>query len=184
MLLAIALIATYTFHSSTISLTIDIENKLKSLLLFLLIITSPTAFAQRDDFRLYLTTADRFGSDDPALFGLILARQYNLNESAIGGLLTKFNRNWGDLALGLEMGRLSKKPVNTVIGAYEKNPGWGNIAKDLGIKPGSADFHQMKREMRQRKIEWSREWNKKISPPEKNGKKMFKKSAPGSKGKR
>ena len=158
---------------------------MKRLLLFLLIITSFTAYAQKSGFRYYRASADRFGSDNPVVFGQMLARQYNLNESAIGDLHKKFNGNWGDLALGLEMGNLSKKPMYTVVGAYEKNQGWGNIAKDLGIKPGSEEFHRMKKELNQRNSEWSREWNKKgSSSGEKNSKKAFKKSGSKSKGKK
>lgn len=158
---------------------------MKKLLLLLFIITSFTVYAQKNGFRSYRNHADRYGSDNPALFGQMLARQYNLNESAIGDLHQLFNRNWGDLALGLEMGHLSKKPMNTVLGTYEKNRGWGNIAKDLGIKPGSDEFHRMKRELNQRDTEWSREWDKKDSPSkEKNNKKAYKKSASKSKGKK
>jgi len=158
---------------------------MKKVLLFLLIITSFTAYAQKSGFRSYRSGADRFGSNDPALFGQMLARKYNLNESAIGDLHQKFNRNWGDLALGLEMGNLSNKPMYTVLGSYEKNQGWGNVAKELGIKPGSPEFHRMKRELNHRNTEWSREWNKKATPSgEKNNKKAFKKSASKSKGKK
>ena len=158
---------------------------MKRLLLFLLIITSFTAYAQKSGFRSYRISADRFGAHDPTLFSQMLARQYNLNESAIRDLHQKYNRNWGDLALGLEMGNMSKKPMNTVLGAYEKNQGWGNIAKELGIKPGSEEFHRMKRQLSQRETGWSRERNKKVSPSgEKNNKKEFKKSASKSKGKK
>jgi hypothetical protein len=158
---------------------------MKKLILFLLIITSFTAYAQKNGFRSYRNHADRYGSDNPALFSQMLARQYNLNESAIGDLHRKFNSNWGDLALGLEMGNLSKKPMNTVFGTYENNRGWGNIAKDLGIKPGSEEFHRMKYQLNQRNAEWSREWNNKSSSSvEKNNKKMFKKTASKSKGKK
>ena len=157
---------------------------MKKILLFLIIITSFTAFSQKNGFRSYRASADRFGSDDPVLFSQMLARQYNLNESSIGDLHNKFNRNWGDLAVGLKMGYLTKKPMNTVLGAYEKNQGWGNIAKELGIKPGSEEFHRMKRELSQRETGWYREWNKKGSPGEKNSKKAFKKSASKSKGKK
>jgi len=158
---------------------------MKRLLLFFLIITSFTAFAQKNGFRHYRTRADRYGSDNPALFGQMLARQYNLNESAIGDLHQKFNKNWGDLALGLEMGNLSKKPIHTVLDTYENNQGWGNIAKELGIKPGSEEFHRMKRELNQRNREWSRQWKKKVSPSvDKKSKKAFKKSASKSKGKK
>ena len=158
---------------------------MKKLLLLLLIITTITASAHKNGFKSYRTQANRYGSDNPALFGQMLARQYNLNESAIGDLHQKFNRNWGDLALGLEMGHLSKKPMNTVLGTYENNRGWGNIAKDLGIKPGSEEFHRMKRELNQRNTDWSREWDKKASPSgEKNNKKTNKKSDSKSKGKK
>lgn len=36
--------------------------------------------------------------------------------------------------------------IDVVIGSYEKNKdkGWGAIAKDLGIKPGSPEFHALK----------------------------------------
>jgi len=156
---------------------------MKKLILFLLIITSFTAYAQKNGFRSYRNHADRYGTDNPALFSQMLARQYNLNESAIGDLHRKFNRNWGDLALGLEMGHLSKKPMDTVFGTYENNRGWGNIAKDLGIKPGSEEFHRMKSQLNQRNTEWSREWNNKSSV-EKNNKKTFKKTASKSKGKK
>lgn len=38
------------------------------------------------------------------------------------------------------------KPVETVYVTYQKNQkkGWGAIAKELGIKPGSKEFHQLK----------------------------------------
>ena len=158
---------------------------MKKFLVFLILITSFTIHAQKSGFRSYRSGADRFGSNDPALFRQKLALHYNLNESSIGDLHQKFNRNWGDLALGLEMGKLSNKPMSTVAGAYEKNQGWGNIAKDLGIKPGSEEFHRMKRDLNQRNKEWSREWNKKVSPSgEKNSKKAYKKSASKSKGKK
>lgn len=155
---------------------------MKKLLLLLLVITTITASAHKNGFKSYRTHADRYGSDNPALFGQMLARQYNLNESDIGDLHHKFDRNWGDLALGLEMGYLSKKPMNTVFGMYEKNRGWGNIAKDLGIKPGSEEFHQMKRNLDERYNEWSHEWDKNgTSSLEKNNKKENRNSTSKSK---
>lgn len=158
---------------------------MKKYILFLLIIISFAAYSQKSGFRSYRISADRLGAQDPLIFGQMLARQYNLNESNIVNLRNNFHENWGDLALGLEMGRLSKMPMNTVIIAYETNRGWGNIAKELGIKPGSKEFHRMKSDLNQRNAEWSREWNKKVSPSvEKNNQKKFKKSTSKSKGKK
>ena len=41
---------------------------------------------------------------------------------------------------------LSGKPVATVVDVYRKNKakGWGFVAKELGIKPGSKEFKALK----------------------------------------
>ncbi len=41
---------------------------------------------------------------------------------------------------------LSGKPVGTVVDVYKKNKakGWGFVAKELGIKPGSKEFKALK----------------------------------------
>jgi len=157
---------------------------MKKILLFLLIIASFTAYAQKSGFRSFRVSADRLGTQNATLFGQMLARQHNLSESAIADLHNKFNSNWGDLAMGLELHRLSKRPVTSVIDAYGKNRGWGDIAKDLGIKPGSDEFHRMKRDLRQRDTEWSQEWKRKVPPAGKNKKMKFRNSPSKSKGKK
>ena len=42
------------------------------------------------------------------------------------------------------------KPFNEVVKTYSanKSKGWGAIAKEMGIKPGSAEFHAMKKSMK------------------------------------
>lgn len=48
--------------------------------------------------------------------------------------------------LATKIAEIIKKPVDTVVSSYKvnKDKGWGEIAKDLGIKPGSAEFHELK----------------------------------------
>jgi len=48
------------------------------------------------------------------------------------------------LAAGLA--NISGKPIAVVIDSYKKNKakGWGAVAKDLGIKPGSKEFKALK----------------------------------------
>ena len=45
------------------------------------------------------------------------------------------------------LAKATHRPVLTVAERYKKNPGkgWGVVAKDLGIKPGSSEFHELKR---------------------------------------
>ena len=46
-----------------------------------------------------------------------------------------------------QLGQITQHPPEAVIKVYQsgKGRGWGELAKDLGIKPGSAEFHALKR---------------------------------------
>ncbi len=52
----------------------------------------------------------------------------------------------GDVYMAAEVSNIIHKPIETVSETYTKNKGkgWGEIAKELGIKPGSKEFHEMK----------------------------------------
>lgn len=51
-----------------------------------------------------------------------------------------------DAVMAFEIAGLTKKPIEDVITVYKtsKSKGWGAMAKELGIKPGSAEFHALK----------------------------------------
>jgi hypothetical protein len=46
----------------------------------------------------------------------------------------------------LRLGEMSSRPTEYVINEYRsgKGKGWGALAKSLGIKPGSKEFHALK----------------------------------------
>ncbi|HEY6007782.1 MAG TPA: hypothetical protein VIU40_05615 [Geobacteraceae bacterium] len=52
-----------------------------------------------------------------------------------------------DAYMVLKVGQVAAKPQEVVLKEYQANKGkgWGVIAKSLGIKPGSAEFHALKR---------------------------------------
>jgi hypothetical protein len=54
--------------------------------------------------------------------------------------------NAGDVVISFEIMKLTRKPIAEVIRVYKvsKTKGWGVMAKELGIKPGSKEFHAMK----------------------------------------
>jgi hypothetical protein len=56
----------------------------------------------------------------------------------------------GDVYMAIQTADIIHKPVDEVAIAYKKgkDKGWGQVAKDLGIKPGSAEFHAMKDKMK------------------------------------
>ena len=51
-----------------------------------------------------------------------------------------------DVYVLLRLGEMSKQSTDDVIEKYksQKGKGWGALAKSLGIKPGSKDFHALK----------------------------------------
>jgi len=58
-----------------------------------------------------------------------------------------------DVYMCCEVGKIVSKPVETVAKSYEKNKGkgWGVIAKEMGIKPGSKEFHELKGKAKNKK---------------------------------
>ena len=82
---------------------------------------------------------------DESAFKTEMSVSYNVPETKITSWL-KSGLKPGDVFLSIEIGRLTKKPVDDVVKVYQSNKkkGWGAIAKDLGIKPGSPEFHALK----------------------------------------
>lgn len=52
-----------------------------------------------------------------------------------------------DAFMVYQLGQMTGNPPETVIHVYQahRGKGWGVIAKELGIKPGSPEFHALKR---------------------------------------
>ena len=61
------------------------------------------------------------------------------------------NRGWnpGDVYYACALAYQLRRPCNDVVRSREQNrgQGWGVIAKRMGIKPGSAEFHALKGQM-------------------------------------
>jgi hypothetical protein len=56
----------------------------------------------------------------------------------------------GDIFMAAQISFLLGKPFDVVVTKYNlhKDKGWGAIAKELGIKPGSTEFHNMKKALK------------------------------------
>jgi len=57
-------------------------------------------------------------------------------------------RRWapGDVWMACSIASVIGRPCRYVVDVYERDhgQGWGNIAKQMGIKPGSPEFHRLK----------------------------------------
>ena len=71
---------------------------------------------------------------------------YNISDKKIDHLSISVKMEPAEIYLSLELSKLSGKSIDQVVEIYEvnKDKGWGFIAKELGIKPGSPEFHSLK----------------------------------------
>jgi hypothetical protein len=96
-------------------------------------------FGWTDDFNIQ-AQADSSG------FRARLATRFNLGDVQVRAVLSNFE-NPADAYIMLRLGEMSGRPTDYIIDkySYNKGKGWGALAKSLGIKPGSKEFHALKR---------------------------------------
>jgi len=93
-----------------------------------------------------LVQIDAQASVNFSLFKSDMSQNYNVPEAKITTWSVQFAMKAGDIFFALELARIARKPIDDVVKIYTSNrkKGWGAIAKDLGIKPVSPEFHALK----------------------------------------
>jgi hypothetical protein len=83
---------------------------------------------------------------DPSGFRASLGARFKIGDAEIKTVIGNFERP-GDAYMALRLGEMSNRPIDYVVEQYKsgKNKGWGALAKSLGIKPGSKEFHALKK---------------------------------------
>ena len=72
---------------------------------------------------------------------------YNIPGTEIEDLLYRVKMTPADVYMTVGLASIIKRPINVVVGEYKANKGkgWGVIAKRLGIRPCSREFHALKK---------------------------------------
>lgn len=93
-----------------------------------------------------LKSIDVEATADFGRFKAEMGASYNISEKIIDELHASVKMSPAEIYLALEIGHLTHKPIDEVVKVYKvnRNQGWGVIAKELGIKPGSKEFHALK----------------------------------------
>ncbi len=93
-----------------------------------------------------LTALDQKAKANPEKFLSDLSQSFNVARTKIDEMVNKVKMPLADVFIALKTADIAKKPVDTVVEEYQKNKGkgWGVIAKRMGIKPGSKEFHELK----------------------------------------
>lgn len=112
-----------------------------TVILAFFLVTAPVA---ADDFG-FLSFIEKRAHEDMRLFHETLGTLFRLPIEHIRDLAATVPKP-SDLFMILRIGQLSGRPLDHVLGAYRsgQGKGWGVIAKEMGIKPGSRAFHELK----------------------------------------
>lgn len=113
-----------------------------TMILFLSISTS--AQVKAGDFD-WLDNLSIQATADPSGFRVKLRTRFQIGDAQIQTVIGQVSSH-ADAYMVLRLGELSHRPINDVLGVYRsgQHKGWGKMAKDLGIKPGSKEFHALK----------------------------------------
>lgn len=113
-----------------------------TLLVFVCVAAPGVAFGSLDSFLNNVNVQAR--ADLPG-FSLKVSAQFGVPvpqvEAVLGMVATP-----ADAFMVFQLGQMAHRPPETVVHTYQahKGKGWGVIAKELGIKPGSREFHALK----------------------------------------
>ena len=95
----------------------------------------------------WLGDMNRYGARYPEPFIDEMVRYHNAPRPLVVDLLQ--TRHWapGDVYYACALASVLGRPCRYVVDQYEANrgQGWGVVAQRLGIKPGSAEFHRLKK---------------------------------------
>jgi hypothetical protein len=85
------------------------------------------------------------GADLPG-FKVRLSAQFGIPVPQVETVIARVQTP-ADAYMVLKVGEVARQPQEVVLKEYEahRGKGWGVIAKNLGIKPGSRQFHELKK---------------------------------------
>jgi len=117
---------------------------IKLMFLFMMVLLSVPPVGIAGDFD-WIKDLNIQAQADPSGFRARLGARFKIGDVEINTVLSNVDSP-GDAYMVLRLAEMSNHPADYVIKQYrsEKAKGWGALAKSLGIKPGSAEFHALK----------------------------------------
>ncbi len=98
------------------------------------------------DLDVFVSNLNVQAQADLGAFKVRLSTQFGVPTARVDAVMASV-KTPGDAYMCFQVGRVASKPVEVVTKEYQgnKGKGWGVIAKNLGIKPGSKEFHELKK---------------------------------------
>ncbi len=100
----------------------------------------------RADLNAFIQNLNIQAKTDIGKYTLQVGAQFGVPQTQVSAIIRRTDSP-ADAFMILQLGQMSHKDPETVLRTYQGNrgKGWGVIAKELGIKPGSPEFHALKR---------------------------------------
>jgi len=94
----------------------------------------------------WLDNLDVKAQADSSGYRIRLASRFHVGDTQVSAVIGAVDKP-SDAYMIFRLGELAHRPVTQVMEVYRTNrrQGWGAMAKRLGIKPGSREFHALKR---------------------------------------
>ena len=98
------------------------------------------------DLDVFISNLNVQAQADLGAFKVRLSTQFGVPAARVDAVIASV-RTPGDAYMCFRVGEVASRPVEVVTKEYQSNKGkgWGAIAKNLGIKPGSKEFHELKK---------------------------------------
>ena len=120
------------------------KKKIVAAALFFLIIGLATG--ARAELEVFLSDLNIQARADMKGFSVKLGAQFGVPLPQVQAIISTVETP-ADAFMCFQLGQMARKQPEAVVQTYKANKGrgWGAIAKELGIKPGSSEFHALKR---------------------------------------
>lgn len=116
--------------------------KLFLMVMMVFVLASSAAFAA--DFG-WFQELNAKAKADLSGFQAQLAARFRIGNTEVSAVISKVAQP-ADAYMVFKLGEMANQPPDRVMTQYQANKGqgWGALAKSLGIKPGSPEFHALK----------------------------------------
>lgn len=126
---------------------------MKSFIFLLVMVMSLPLFAQEvkvsartgdADIDMHLDEVNKYGKAEFEFFKNDVALKFGVKAGEINDYHYKERLSPGDIYYGFTLSVVTDRPARDIFHLYKKKKGWGAVAQELGIKPGSKEFHLLK----------------------------------------
>jgi replicative superfamily II helicase len=97
-----------------------------------------------DDINHHLSEVDAYAKAEYQFFKKDLSLKFEISTRDIDRFIYDEKVRPGDLYYACTMSIVTGKHIYDVISLYKEKKGWGAVAQEYGIKPGSKEFHRLK----------------------------------------